>query len=486
MADQPLVDAIGQQQNFNALLAEDLQMRTILGRLKSLGRDVVDLVLPRLHARDVLSQRHFLLRAIGMGCRKTQQLGDTRLIGVIFANALFQQLTELVPEFFIILCVVLGHLFEQAEYALGAARADLLDILAFLQDLARDVERQIGHIDHAAHEAQIHRQQLLGIVHDEHALDVQLDAMARVAIPQIERRLSRHVEQLGVLVTALDAGMHPGQWLLIVMRHVLIEGLVFLVRDVVLRACPERVGLVDGFIFTGRLHGLGFFVPGLLGHANRQCDMVGVLAQNLADLPAVEQVLLLRTQMQNHFGAAPRMFNVGDGVIALTARNPFDTGRGRRTGFTAAHRDFVGDDERGIEADAELADQIRVFLLVTGQRREEFLGTRFGDGAQVRDRLIFGHADAVIGDGNRLGRRIDLHTDPELRVVFEEAGVGQRFVAQFVASIRGIGDQLAQEDFLIRIQRVDHQLQQLFDFGLEGLGFGHGRHNDCRSLNLNG
>ena len=57
----------------------------------------------------------------------------------------------------------------------------------------------------------------------------------------------------------------------------------------------------------------------------------------------------------------------------------------------------------GIEADAELADQLRVLLLVAGQALEELGGAGLGDGAEVRDRLLAGHADAVVADGEGAG-----------------------------------------------------------------------------------
>ena len=68
------------------------------------------------------------------------------------------------------------------------ARANRLDVPRLLQDFARDVERQIARVDHAADKPQIRRHQLLGIVHDEDAPDVQLDAVAMIAVPQIVGR----------------------------------------------------------------------------------------------------------------------------------------------------------------------------------------------------------------------------------------------------------------------------------------------------------
>ena len=66
------------------------------------------------------------------------------------------------------------------------------------------------------------------------------------------------------------------------------------------------------------------------------------------------------------------------------------------------------------------------------------------------------------------------------------AGVGQRLEAQLVAGVGGVRDQLAQEDLLVAVQGVDHQVQQLLDFGLEaqcflGGGFAHVR---CSPVNF--
>ena len=56
--------------------------------------------------------------------------------------------------------------------------------------------------------------------------------------------------------------------------------------------------------------------------------------------------------------------------------------------------------------------------------------------------------------------------------VGQQAGLGQGLEAQLLAGVRGVGHQLAQEDVLVRIQRMDDQLQDLLDIGLEGMGLG--------------
>ena len=61
------------------------------------------------------------------------------------------------------------------------------------------------------------------VVHDEDAPDVELDAVALVAVPQVERRPLRDEEQLRVLLAALDLRVHAGQRRLEVVGDVLVE-----------------------------------------------------------------------------------------------------------------------------------------------------------------------------------------------------------------------------------------------------------------------
>ena len=67
-----------------------------------------------------------------------------------------------------------------------------------------------------------------------------------------------------------------------------------------------------------------------------------------------------------------------------------------------------------------------------------------------------------------------LGRDPDLRrlAVRDQAGIGDRLIAQLVAGIGRVRDQLAQENIGLRINRMHHQLQQFGDLGLERLGFG--------------
>ena len=173
-----------------------------------------------------------------------------------------------------------------------------------LQDFARDVERQVVRVDHAAHEAQVGRHQLLGVVHDEHAPHVELDAVPVLAVPQVERRARRDVEQLRVFLAAFDLVVGVGERRFEVVRDVLVELVVLLFGDFDLRPRPQRAGLVDRFVLVRDAVARFVLVPLLFLHQDRQRDVVGVLADDGAQPDAGQQLVLALAQVQRDFGAA--------------------------------------------------------------------------------------------------------------------------------------------------------------------------------------
>ena len=160
-----------------------------------------------------------------------------------------------------------------------------------------------------------------------------------------------------------------------------------------------------------------------------------------------------------------------DRVVALAGRLPLHGLAGLDAGAAGNHGHLVGDDERRIEADAELADQVRILGLVAGQRREEFARAGLGDGAEMLDRLVAREADAVVGNGDRARLLVEGDADLQIAVAAVEGGVVERLEAQLVAGVGSVGNQFAQEYLLVAVQGVDHQVQQLLDFGLETQGF---------------
>ena len=156
------------------------------------------------------------------------------------------------PQNFAYFVRVLGEALEHVEDAARQRRAHRADRLVLLQQLARDVERELARVDDAANEAQVQRQELRRLIRDEHALHVQLDALRRLAVPEIERRRRRHVQQARVLALAFDAVVAPDQRLVGVVRDVLVELDVLVVLDLGARPRPERLRAIDRFLFARR------------------------------------------------------------------------------------------------------------------------------------------------------------------------------------------------------------------------------------------
>ena len=169
-----------------------------------------------------------------------------------------------------------------------------------------------------------------------------------------------------------------------------------------------------------------------------------------------------------------------NGVGAVAAGLPLD--RFAVAGFAGEQLDLVGHHEGGVEADAELTDQflghVGVFRVL--QLLAQFGGTRLGERADQVDHLGAGHADAVVADGQGAGVGVHVDLDVQIRregVVGVQVFVLERLDAQLVQRVRRVGDQLPQERVLVRVDRVDHQVQELTRLGLELQLFDTGAHD---------
>src|SRR4029078_10350350 len=91
-----------------------------------------------------------------------------------------------------------------------------------------------------------------------------------------------------------------------------------------------------------------------------------------SQLRARREILLALAQVQRDLGAARRALERRELESPAAVRSPLHAGCGRISGTARANGDAVGDDERRVEAHAELADQVRVLLLVARDPREEF------------------------------------------------------------------------------------------------------------------
>ena len=89
-----------------------------------------------------------------------------------------------------------------------------------------------------------------------------------------------------------------------------------------------------------------------------------------------------------------------------------------------------------------------------------------------------------------LGVGIDRDLDREGRAVLDEFRLGDQLVAQLLAGVGGVGDQFADENLPVGIDRMDHEVQQARNVGLEALGLrlrwsGSGRRRSKANLSKN-
>ena len=329
-------------------------------------------------------------------------------------------------------------------------------------------------VDDAADEAEVLRQQLLGVVHDEDALDVELDAALVVGLVEIERGLGRDVEERGVLERAFGRGVEPEERVFPVAGDGLVELLVVFVLELGLGAAPHGAGGVD-LLGGARLDGLlllGVPLALVVGEEDGEGDVVGVLLDDLLQAPAVGVLRAFFVEVDEDGGAgalarASRRGSMSKPVLpSLVQRQVLSSPalREMTSTLSATMKTLV-------EADAELADEVGVLLGVAGELREEVLRAGAGDGAEVRDEVFLVHADAGVGDGEGLVRLrrargrcagVDAIADERLVGV-----VGEGQVAQLVERVGGVGDQLAQEDLGVRVEGMDDELEELADFGLK-------------------
>ncbi len=220
-------------------------------------------------------------------------------------------------------------------------------------------------------------------------------------------------------------------------------------------------------------------------HADRPGDEVRVALDGAADggrlAEIVQRVLgVLGLEVQRDRRTLRRVGFLGDGVRALAGGFPADPGV--RAGLASDQGDPVGDHETGVEADAELPDQLggrflgRLAVLPRlPQRGEHLRRAGLGDRADEVDHLLPGHPDAVVAHGQRPRGGVRLQRNVQVGGVDLEVLVLVSGQPELVQGVGGVGDQLPKEDVLGRVDRMDHQLQQLTRLRLELDGLGRPR-----------
>ena len=81
------------------------------------------------------------------------------------------------------------------------------------------------------------------------------------------------------------------------------------------------------------------------------------------------------------------------------------------------------------------------------------------------------HADAVVDDGERACFRIGLDADREDRIIGSQLRLREREKAQLVDGVGRIGNEFAEEHFLVRVKGLGEKTEKLGDLGLKTMDF---------------
>ena len=99
---------------------------------------------------------------------------------------------------------------------------------------------------------------------------------------------------------------------------------------------------------------------------------------------------------------------------------------------------------------------------------DERLRAGTGDRAKVLNQIFTVHPDTVVRDRQAPPLLVDAQGDAKLGIVFRELGVSEDQIAQPIASVRGVRDELAKKDFLFAVERIGNDVEQAAYLRLKG------------------
>ena len=271
-----------------------------------------------------------------------------------------------------------------------------------------------------------------------------------------------------------------------VVERGLVELVVILLLNVRAALFPDRrhgvdglellVVLVLGLVIVAGVLGLGFLAALGHHHLDRVTHIVTVLLNQALETPlgqeaivglglAVGVELLVLAQRQDDVGTVLSTLAILDGVALKTVGLP---NVGGILAISAADDPHVaGNHKGGVETHAKLTDDVDIGALLLGVLGLKLLGAGMGDGAQVALELLGGHADTVIRNSDAAGVLIKGDTDGQVALVEFDTRILKALKVELVDGIARVGDKLAQEDFLIGVDGVDHEVEQFFALGLK-------------------
>mmetsp|Transcript_24199 Transcript_24199/g.66542 ORF Transcript_24199/g.66542 Transcript_24199/m.66542 type:complete len:486 (+) Transcript_24199:1301-2758(+) len=401
--------------------------------------------------------------------------------------------------------LLLGELLHELQHLPHELLGDDLHDLVLLQLLPGDVQRQVVGIHDAPDEVQIAGQEVLELLGHQDAANEELDLrlLRPIVVHHVEGRLFGQEKDGLELDLALRVEVRVGQRVKVVLGDAFVELGVLLLRDILLRAQPNgllRVHLLPLIhsLLLGRLLLLLLLLVVvlcldvillllvlvlllviilvlLLGlclhlllhlHVDGKLDELRILLSCLLELVFGEVVVCVLLKMQRHTRAAAqcvaaRVIDHREGGIGAG----FPDVLHRVVVALGSHRDLVRNQKGGVKTNAELAYEVRISAL--GHGLQEVRGAGLGHSPQIVDEVGFGHANACVGDGERLGFGVVLQLHLQVLGIPQIGLILHTVEARLLQGIRGVRDELAQEDLLVCVERVDDDVHEAADLCLE-------------------
>merc|ERR1719204_883640 len=254
LLDDVFIDGFGHVNDFESALLNALHEGRVGNRVFALAGDVVDLLLILLHPADVVFERSHLVAAAGSVVAKNVR--DLLSVRRIFVDSQLHILGELLVEL-LAHVLILHDFFEHFHAFLDEILADHLQDFVLLKGFSGDVEREIFGVDDALDEAEVFGDELLAVVHDEDAADVQLDVVLLLLVLEQVEGGAFGDEQEGLeLELTLDGKVFDRKMVFPVVRQALVKVTIFLLGNVVGVSGPDWLRLVQLLVFD--VFGLDF------------------------------------------------------------------------------------------------------------------------------------------------------------------------------------------------------------------------------------
>ena len=399
------VHVIGHEQHVIALIEHVLELGQTLDALDVGAAGVIDLGLVFDHRRHILLEGYHAVLACGVEQQQILEEGSFHAVG--FVDAVLEGKSECLEELFVLLTVVLKELFKLGFNLLLKAVGDRAELAALLEQFTGDIERDIGGVHKSLYKAEVFGKQIFTAFHDHNAVGIELESALIALGIQVVRRCGGN-EQNGIIVyCALGLVVYVMEGRFVVVELVGIEYRVVLVGDLVLVPSPQGHHAVEGLILG---HGLIFglfmlmfafallvvvfafallvvvFAFALLvvmlafalfaftflfldrpsdlhQHLDGIADIVGILGDEIAeriDLEIGIVVLLIRIVLEiQRDGCADIVLDAGGHGIAVQTFALPKPSLVASLG-TAQYGNLLRNHECGIEADAELTDDIHI------------------------------------------------------------------------------------------------------------------------------